>query len=516
MSIKLIIFDLEDVLVNSWHGVSKRLDIDEQEFRSVDHSDLRKDLQLGKISEEKLFEEFIKRTGTKYSVEQLKSLVREELVPIPGMLEIVKSLRPRYKLAILSNFTKEWADYLIQKYELDKLFDATFWSFERGIKKPWHESYLEVIKHFSIPPENSLLIDDKIRNTEAASKLGFHVITFESLAQCKRELLNLSVNAWPNVVLIGGGTGLPILIKGLRKYDVNITAIVTVMDNGRNSGMLRKDYGILPPGDIRNCLVALSNADETLKNAFDYRFLDGYLEGTSIGNLLLLSFTKLFNSFEEAIKQAGKILKIRGKVFPVTGVNTDICAKYENGIVIQGEAQIRNENKVKSPIAEVFLKPSEGVKALPEAVEEIENADVIVFGPGGLYTSVIPNLLVAGVPEAIKQSMAKKVFICNVMTQPYVTDDFTVSKHVDALEKYLKGHVLNYVIVNTAHPDETVLEHFTKLGASMVQVDKEKLNSIGLIEGNFLNERKEFKWGELGLLTHDSEKLAASLMKLIR
>ncbi len=515
MAVKLIIFDLEDVLVNSWHHITRHLDIDEQEFEKIDRSDLRKNLQLGKISEDEFFKEFINRTQTKHSVEELKSITRDELTPIPGMLNLVKGLKPRYKLAILSNFTKEWAEYLIKKYELDKLFDATFWSFERGIKKPWHESYLEVTKHFNVSPESALLIDDKIRNTEAASKLGFNTITFENLAQCKRELLNLNVNTWPNVVLVGGGTGIPVLIKGMRKYDVNITAIVTVMDNGRNSGQLRKDYGILPPGDIRNCLVALSDADDTLKNAFDYRFLDGYLEGTSIGNLLLLSFAKLFNSFDEAIKQAGKILKVKGKVLPVTNTNADICARYDNGMVIQGEAQIRNENKVKSNILEVFLKSSEKVKASPEVIEEIENADMIVFGPGGLYTSVIPNLLVEGVVDAVKKSKSKKVFVCNIMTQPHVTDEFTVSKHVEVLEKYLGKDVLNYVVANTGIPDKAVLDHFKELGANMVSIDKENLNSYKPIEGNFLNDKKEFKWGELGLLMHDPEKLAAALINVI-
>lgn len=520
MTIKLIIFDLEDVLVKSWHEIVRELDISEVDFKAVDNSDLRVDLQLGKISEDDFFKEFIKRTHTKYSVEELKTLVRKYLMPINAMLDLVKGLKSRYKLAILSNFTKEWADFLIKKYEFDKLFDATFWSFEHGIKKPWHEAYLKVIEHFKIPPENCLLIDDKIRNTEAAAKLGFATITFESHEQLRKELLNFGVNTRPNIVLIGGGTGLPNLINGLKKYDANITAIVAVTDNGRNSGMLRRDYNIPPPGDIRNALVALSDADETLKQAFDYRFLDGYLEGTSIGNLLLLSFTRLFNSFGKAIENAGKILNIKGKVFPVTDAVLDICARYENGKLIEGEVEIRENTAFKSPITEVFLKSNgnakaENIKALPQVIEEIEKADVIILGPGKLHTSIITNLLVDGVVDAIKKSNAKKVYICNIMTQPYVTDNFTVSKHIEEIEKYLGENVLNYVIANTAYPGQDVIDHFKKLNANIVEVDRENLKNIKLIEGDFLNKNKGFKWNELGLLTHDPEKIGTALAQIL-
>ncbi len=514
MAIKLIIFDLEDVLVESWHRIAKHLDIPEDEFKKANESDLRKDLQLGKISEDRFFEEFIRLTHTKYSVEELKSLVREVLVPINKMLDLTKGLKSRYKLAILSNFTKEWADYLIKKYELDKLFDATFWSFERGIKKPWHDAYLQVTKHFNVSPQESLLIDDKIRNTESAVKLGFNIVLFENYEQLKKELTSFGVNTRPNIVLIGGGTGLPNLINGFKQYDVNITAIVAVTDNGRHSGILRRNYNIPPPGDIRNSLVALSEADETLKKAFDYRFLDGDLEGTSIGNLLLLSFTKLFDSFEKAVEHAGKILQIKGKVLPVTDAIIDICAKYENGQIIEGEVEIRENTAFKSSITEVFLKPN-NAKALPEAIEEIEKADMIVLGPGKLHTSVITNLLVEGVVDAINKSEAKKIYVCNVMTQPNVTDDFTVSRHVEELEKYLGKNVLDYVVANTAYPEQSIIDHFKKVNAIVVKLDKENLMNVEVIEGNFIKDKKEFKWNELGLLTHDSEKIGPALIKLI-
>ncbi|MBI1979045.1 MAG: uridine diphosphate-N-acetylglucosamine-binding protein YvcK [Candidatus Aenigmarchaeota archaeon] len=514
MSIKLIIFDLEDVLVNSWHEILKHLDISEVDFKSIDNSDLRIALQLGKISEDKFFEDFVKLTHTKYSVEKLKTLVRQVLTPKDKMLDLVRGLRPRYKLVVLSNFTKEWADYLIKEHELDKLFDATFWSFERGIKKPWHEAYLAVTKHFNIPPEESLLIDDKIRNTEAAAKLGFHAITFENYDKLKEELDNFGVNAKPNIVLIGGGTGLPAVIRGLRGYDANISAIVAVTDNGRNSGMLRRDYKIPPPGDIRNSLVALSDVDGTLKEAFNYRFLDGYLEGTNIGNLLLLSFAKLFGSFEKAVEHAGKILNIKGKVLPVTDSDVDICARFENGSVIEGELNIR-ESTIESPISEVFLKSNANVKALSSVVEEIEKADLIVIGPGRLYTSVITNLLVDGVADAIKRSKGKKVYICNTMTEPYITSNYKVSNFINTIENYLGKDVLDYAIVNTAYPPQDVLDSFTKFKTSMVGLDKENLNHVQVIEGDFLNNEVKFKWNELSFLTHDSDKIATALMGLL-
>lgn len=516
MPIKLVIFDLEDVLVTSWHNVVKHLDIDETDFKAIDHSDLRIGLQLGKISEDRFFEEFIRITRTKYSVDELKSLVRSMFKPVDGMFDLAKSLKSRYKLAILSNFTKEWAEYVIKKYELDKLFDATFWSFERGVKKPWQEAYLEVTNHFKIQPTEALLIDDKIRNTEAAAKLGFNTILFEKHEQAKKELLKLGVNTRPNIVLIGGGTGLPNLIKGLKNYDVNISAIVAVTDNGRNSGMLRRDYNIPPPGDIRNSLVALSESDETLKKAFDYRFLDGYLEGTSIGNLLLLSFTKLFGSFEKAIEHASKILDVSGKVLPVADANANICAEYENGQIIEGEFLIRENKEIKSPIKRVFLSPSENVKALPQVVEEIEKADMIVIGPGRLYTSVITNLLVDGVADAIRRSHAKKVYVCNTMTEPNVSDNFKASDFLKVLERYLGKNVLDYIVINTAYPSKEMLDGFReKHNVGMVELDKENLNSVKAVEGDFLYDEVKFKWNELSFLNHDPHKTAAALMKIL-
>ncbi len=516
MATKLILFDLEDVLVNSWHSISDKLDIDEADFKVIDHSDLRVDLQLGKITEDKFFEEFIKLTHTKFSVDQLKTLVREALIPKKEMIEFAKELKSKYKIAILSNFTKEWADYLIRKYEIDKIFDATFWSFERGLKKPWHDAYLQVTKHFGIAPQETLFIDDKIRNTEAAAKLGFQVVTFEGIGQLKRDLDVLGVNVKPTIVLIGGGTGLPNLIRGLKKYDVNISTIVAITDNGRNSGMLRKDYKIPPPGDIRNSLVALSEVDETLKKAFDYRFLDGYLEGTSIGNLLLLSFTKLFGSFEKAIEHAGKILEIRGKVLPVSNADVNICAEYNDGTIIEGEVSIRENKTPNAHIKRVFLKPND-VNALPEVIEEIMRADMVVIGPGRLYTSIITNLLVNGVADAIIKSPARKVYICNTMTEPNVTDNLTASGFLKVLRDYLGKDVFDHIIVNSSNPSQETLDNFEKnFGVKMVKLDRENLGNINVIDGDFMHDEIKFKWNELSFLNHDPDKIASALFSIVK
>lgn len=513
---KLIIFDLEDVLINSWHNISGKLDINETDFEVIDHSNLRKDLQLGKTTEEKFFEEFVKLTHTKYSIEKLKSLVREALTPKSGMLELAKGLKSRYKIAILSNFTKEWAEYLIKTYGIDKIFDATFWSFERGIKKPWHGAYLEVTKHFGVSPQEAIFIDDKIRNTEAASKLGFNAITFENINQLKKELDILGVNAKPNIVLIGGGTGVPNLIEGLKKHDVNISAIVAITDNGRNSGMLRRDYNIPPPGDIRNSLVALSEADETMKKAFEYRFLDGYLEGTNTGNLLLLSFAKLFGSFGKAVEHASKILDVRGKVLPVSDANINICAEYEDGSVMEGEVSIRENKDAKSPIKRVFLKP-DGVKALPEVIDEIMGADMIIIGPGRIYTSVITNLLINDVAEAIVKSPAKKAYVCNTMTEPNVTDNLKVSGFINILENYLGKNVFDYVVANTAIPSKETIDNFEKeFNVKMVELDKENLGNIKVIEGDFIHDEVKFKWNELSFLNHDPSKIATALVSILK
>ncbi len=220
----------------------------------------------------------------------------------------------------------------------------------------------------------------------------------------------------PNIVCIGGGTGMSTLLSGLKLYTPNITAIVTVADDGGGSGVLRTELGMPPPGDIRNCILALANIEPTMSKLLSYRFEDGSLKGQSFGNLFLAAMNGISNSFEQAVAKTSDVLNITGRVFPVTSENIHLVAELEDGSVVLGESKIvaaKKENGCK--IKHIKLIP-EAPKALPEATKAIHNADLLIFGPGSLYTSILPNLLVDGIPEAIAASSAEKLYIANVMT----------------------------------------------------------------------------------------------------
>ncbi|MBL7206035.1 MAG: YvcK family protein [Candidatus Aenigmarchaeota archaeon] len=319
------------------------------------------------------------------------------------------------------------------------------------------------------------------------------------------------------VVSIGGGSGQSVLLKALKKYTEDITAIVCVTDCGRNSGMLRKEIGILPPGDIRNCLVALSNSEELMKELFGYRFQNESLEGNSIGNLFLAALTKITGSFEEAIKETSKILKLKGKVLPSTLKDIHICAELENGDIVEGEINIINrgiKNKENS-IKRVFLKPD--AFALSDCIEEIKNADAIIIGPGALYTSIITNLLVKGVSEAINQSKGKKIYICNITQMPDQTIGFKASDHVKEVIKYLGGK-LDFVILNTGVPESGMIEEYEKQGSALIENDIEEIKKIGVgvLEADILSrDIRADMWDRLDYLRHDVDKIMEAIKSIM-
>lgn len=307
-----------------------------------------------------------------------------------------------------------------------------------------------------------------------------------------------------NIVAIGGGTGLSILISGLKsKFDVS--AIVTVGDNGGGSGILRADLNMLPPGDVRNCLLALSDAPEALNTLLAFRFNKGNLKGQSLGNLMIAGMTEEFNSFEKAIYFLGKVLNIKGKVLPVSLDSMDLVAKLSNGDVVYGESEIAIFSlKRKARITELFLKDCCHISS--DAKEAIKNAEFITLGPGSLYTSVICNLLVDDVVDLLKNK--KIVYVSNVMTQPEETYNYTVRDHVDEIEKYLKKPI-DYVLANTTIPDKTVLEKYYAEGSVPVTPSEEDYKYFGdrIITGDFL-EIKE------GYIRTNSLKVAECLEKL--
>jgi uncharacterized cofD-like protein len=250
----------------------------------------------------------------------------------------------------------------------------------------------------------------------------------------------------PKIVAIGGGTGLSTVLRGLKQYTSNLVAIVTVADDGGSSGRLRCELGVLPPGDVRNCIAALAEAEPLMTNLFQYRFSDGSdLAGHSFGNLFIVAMSGVVGNFEEAIKQTGRVLAVRGQIIPSTLVDITLEARTEDDLTIQGESSITDSP---SRIKQVYLRPS-NPQACPEAIRAILEANMIVLGPGSLFTSVLPNPLVDGIRQAIKASSAVKVYLCNVATQPGETDGFTVGDHLRVLESHVGTGLFHYVLANS-------------------------------------------------------------------
>lgn len=308
------------------------------------------------------------------------------------------------------------------------------------------------------------------------------------------------------LLVIGGGTGLSTLLRGLKHYTSNITAMVTVSDDGGSSGRLRNEFGILPPGDIRNCLSALAKDESTLSSLFQYRFETGYgLEGHSFGNLFLTALNNIAgDDFQKAIKLSSDILSIQGKVFPATLQKTTLCAEMESGEIICGESIIPEKN---GEISRIFLKP-ENATPLPEVISAIKEADAIILGPGSLYTSVLPNLQVPGIVEAIKESDALKLYVCNVMTQLGETTNFKASQHLKALYKNSADKLVDAVIINDEMP-VTLVEKYKAEGALAVDPDIEELKKmdVEIITAQLLSESEQVR--------HDSTKLASAIIKSI-
>jgi len=310
----------------------------------------------------------------------------------------------------------------------------------------------------------------------------------------------------PKVVAIGGGSGLSVLLEGLKEYTSNITAIVTVADDGGSSGRLREQFDILPPGDIRNCLVALADAPTLMRELFQFRFQDtgNELDGHSFGNLFITVMTKLTGDFERAIKESSKVLAIRGQVVPSTLNKVSLVAEHKDGSLTHGEANIPKANKA---IKKVYLKPQEA-SPLPEAIRAIKEADIIVLGPGSLYTSIIPNLLVKEITQAVASSSVVKVYVCNIMTQPGETDGFSACAHVQALVEHSCKDVLNYCVVNIGSIPQSLLERYRKDNAYPIVADSRKIRNMGyrVIEDDIV-ECKEY-------IRHNSDKLARLIIGL--
>jgi uncharacterized cofD-like protein len=312
-------------------------------------------------------------------------------------------------------------------------------------------------------------------------------------------------NKGPEIVAFGGGTGLSNLLRGLKKNSDNLTAVVTVADDGGSSGRLRDEMGILPPGDIRNCLVALADREPLMEKLFQHRFeSEGGLEGHSFGNLYIAAMTEVLGDFEEAVRASSKVLAIRGKVLPATAEDIKLGAVYHDQEERMGESAIPVYDK---EINMVFLYP-ENASTTPEVRESIRNADVLVIGPGSLYTSILPNLLVKGIAEEIKNSDALKLYICNVMTQPGETDDYTAADHARAIINHCGRGVFDYIVVNNRKGTAELRKKYEAEGAYPVQIDHQRLKKLGVkvIEADLLKKDS--------YLRHDPEALAELIYEL--
>lgn len=336
-------------------------------------------------------------------------------------------------------------------------------------------------------------------------KVALNNSRIESLIGEKRLLIK-----GPKIVVIGGGTGLSTMLRGLKYYTSNITAIVTVGDDGGGSGKLREDLGMLPPGDIRNCILALADTEPIMKELLQYRFTDGNLKNQSFGNLFLAAMDGISDNFEDAVQKMSSVLAVTGKVIPVTLDDMQLKAILKNGNIVKGESQIPKEAiKQKSPIERLMLEPEDAVP-LKEALDAIKEADAIVMGPGSLYTSVIPNLLVNKISSAVRKSKAYKVYISNIMTQPGETDGFTASDHLKTIQKYGGKDIVECVIANCGAISDELKEKYDKEGAKLVELDEENIKNQGvdLIVGNLIKM-------ESGFIKHDADYLAQILVETI-
>lgn len=330
------------------------------------------------------------------------------------------------------------------------------------------------------------------------------------------ERVNMSVEQYyqrrhlqsgPRVVAVGGGTGIPALLRGLKELTSNLTAIITVADDGGSSGQLRTEFNILPPGDIRNCLVALADTEPLMERLFQYRFDQGTgLAGHPFGNLFILAMTAATGNFYEAVKASSQVLAVRGRVIPSTLSEVTLSAELVDGSTVVGESKIGHSA---ARIRRVSLTPPD-CAPLPDALESLAEADVIILGPGSLFTSIMPNLLVPGLADAIRRSPALKVYICNVMTQPGETDGFTAADHVRALINHAGFGIVDVCLVNEQAVPTQLRQRYEEQGAQPVHVDEAEIAKLGVAvwRGNLLDEN-------LGSIRHDAGKLAAAVRNVM-
>jgi uncharacterized cofD-like protein len=467
----------------------------------------------------------------------------ENIAPFPDVPPTLKLLRELgYGIYMITSGIYERQQRKINMLKIGKYFDdILIHDHDRGETR--ESCFMELLEKHNLVPKEVMTVGDRLHSeirianflgmttvqmihgrfqtlipTDNLEEPDFRIQKLGELPGILRRVNRPRPGEQPKIVAIGGGTGLPIVLAGLRYATKDIVALVTVTDSGRSSGFIRREMGVLPPGDIRNCLVALSQTPRSSKwlhELFEFRFRKGKLEGQNLGNLVLAALAEMTGGFEHGIREAGEIFNIQGKVLPSTLTDTHICARLADGTVRREEVNVRALDK--SPIEEVFLEPADA-KPLPEALEEIRSANLIVLGPGSLYTSVVTNLLVRGIPEAIRESNAKVVYVCNIATQPGQTDGYTAADHVRTVIRYLGEGALDYVLVNSTKAPAEIVKRYEKKNSPPVKLDAE-VDKLGVkvIRADLIEkiDRTRILWEKADLLRHDPDKLAAAIMKLV-
>lgn len=319
-------------------------------------------------------------------------------------------------------------------------------------------------------------------------------------------------NFGKKIVTIGGGTGNSILLRGVKNFTSNITTIVTVADDGGGSGVLREDLGMLPPGDIRNCLVALANTEPIMEKLINYRFSNGQLKGQSLGNLLIAAMNDICGDFNEAIKEISNVLAITGKVLPMTLDNVKLFAELEDGSTIEGESNITFLNRKNGgKIKRIYTSPKL-ILPLKESIDSIMDADIVLLGPGSLYTSIIPNLLVTDISQALKETKAEVVYILNIMTQPGETNDYSVTDHVAAIIDHANSNIIDKIVVNSKEVDKYAKYRYKSIENStpiyLTDEDREDMKELGIeiIEADICDISYDY-------IVHDSNKLMKAILE---
>ena len=471
--------------------------------------------------------------------------------PFPDVVPTLQALRRMgYRLFLLTSGIHRRQERKIELLGIRPLFDEIVIQ-DKDLGSVREECLLDLLRRNRLAPQEVVAVGDRLHSDiRVANALemttvqvlrgrfkdvlpknemeepDFRIEHIRELLDVLASLLRTERVGARAVVALGGGTGLPVVLQGLKGLAKALTAIVTITDSGRSSGMLRRDLGVLPPGDARNCLVALADTEEsgrTLMDLFQYRFTEGRLEGMSFGNLFLAALEKTTGGFGRALREASRILAVQGKVIPPTLSNAHVCARLADGTVVREEVNVRAPGKPR--IERVFLEPPD-VPVNPEAIKEIGRADLVVIGPGSLYTSVIPNLLVPGIAAALRETPARVVYVCNIVTQAGQTDGYTAEDHVRAVLDHLGHDHVDTVLLNCGVPPQPVLERYRAEGADLVLPPGDgagraaaRLCGIPVVQEDLL-ERIEpgaparMLWEKADLLRHHPERLARALMDL--